>query len=317
MKIGNLEVSPGEKKSGILPVTGCENEMPVTVICGEEEGPTVLITAGVHNAEYVGIQAAMELSREISPADVKGGLILVPLVNVSGFTRRTMSMVYEDGKNLNRVFPGNGEGTAAERISAVVEKELFSAADYYIDLHSGDGYEALIPYVYYVGPVEERVREISLKMARCVDVNYIVESKGTSGGAYNSASALGIPSILVERGGRGLWSREEVEQDKKDVRAVLAMLYEMKEEAAVQDKTPSAQKVFYDVVYENAPVHGCWYPCNKPGDIVKKDAVIGEIRDYFGNVIHTCRAKADGVILYQACSLTVLKDGPMITYGIL
>lgn len=30
-----------------------------------------------------------------------------------------------------------------------------------------------------------------------------------------------------------------------------------------------------------------------------------------------CKAKADGILLYQAVSLTVLKDGPMVAYGVL
>lgn len=56
---------------------------------------------------------------------------------------RTMSVVYEDGKNLNRVFPGNAEGSVSEKIAYFMEKELFKISDYYIDLHCGDGYEEI------------------------------------------------------------------------------------------------------------------------------------------------------------------------------
>ena len=65
MQIGNLEVKPGEVKQGWLAVEGCCYELPMTVICGGT-GKVTLITGGVHNAEYVGIQAAVELgSNEI------------------------------------------------------------------------------------------------------------------------------------------------------------------------------------------------------------------------------------------------------------
>ena len=60
-------------------------------------------------------------------------------------------MGLDDGKNLNREFPGNPDGTEMERLAWAVSQELQPAADYYIDLHSGDDYEKLIPYVYYAG----------------------------------------------------------------------------------------------------------------------------------------------------------------------
>ena len=218
IKIDDWVIEKGEKAQGKIEITGCGMAMPATVICGVEDGPTILITAGVHSAEYVGIQAAMELAKEFQPEELKGNVIIIPLVNVSGFEHRTMSMVYEDGKNLNRVFPGDPEGTAADRIAYTMVTKLFSITDYYIDLHSGDGYEQLHPYVYYVGVVDEETAEKSLHMARHIGVKYVVRSTTATGGAYNYASSLGIPSILIERGGHSYWTWEEVEQDKRDVR---------------------------------------------------------------------------------------------------
>ena len=311
MRIGKTEIQAGEKRTGFLPVEGNGASLPFTVIRGGE-GKTALVTAGVHNAEYPGIQAAIELAEELVPEQVKGTVIIVPLVNVSGFERRTMSMVYEDGKNLNRVFPGAVLGTAADRPAAAVVSELFSRADCYIDLHAGDGYEDLHPYAYYVGPVDKKVRETSFQMARRVNAEYLVESSCTTGGAYNYASAAGIPSILIERGGRGLWSREEVEEDKNDVRRVLSYFGILEGEA----EPVREQTVFREVVYENAPESGCWYPAFRPGERVRKGDTLGEIRDYFGRTVHVCTAKGDGVLLYQTVSLTLLKGGPMAAYGL-
>ena len=74
-------------------------------------------------------------------------------------------------------------------------------ADYYIDLHSGDEYEDLTPFVYYAGKGEKEVIEVSRKMAQHVDVPYMVRSNVESGGSYNYAASCGIPSILIERYG--------------------------------------------------------------------------------------------------------------------
>ncbi len=315
MKIGNLEVQVGEKKQGYLPVLGCEYGIPITVICGGE-GKTTLITAGVHCAEYVGIQAAIELSQELEPKDINGTLIIAPVANRSGFEHRTMSMVYEDDKNLNREFPGKEDGTTAERLAYTITKELFSKADYYIDLHSGDGYEDLYSYVYYVGPVKEETKETARSMAKCVDVKYIVESTTVSEGGYNYANAIGIPSILVERGGRGLWSRQEVDLDKSDVRRVLSFLYGQTIKGDIFEKQNQEQEILTNVIYEYASYTGCWYPEFQPGEAFKAGDVLGTIKDYFGNVLYICMAEKNGIVIYQTDSLNILEDGPMIAYAV-
>ena len=97
-------------------------------------------------------------------------------------------------------FPGNPEGTEMERLAWAVSHELQPAADYYIDLHSGDDYEQLTSYVYYAGMADEKTVSQSRRMAEQVDVPYMVRSNVASGGAYNYAASQGIPSILIEQG---------------------------------------------------------------------------------------------------------------------
>lgn len=203
LETGNIICERGEKVSGLVPVEGTDIKIPVTLICGVREGKTALVTGGIHSAEFVGIETAIELADETEPKDIAGNLIIISVVNTSGFEHRTMSMVYEDGKNLNRVFPGNPEGTAADRLAWAVEKFFLKAADYYIDLHCGDGYEDLIPYVYFSGTAEKEVARVSEEMASHVKGLYKVAGAESSGEAYNYANVCGIPAILIERGRMG------------------------------------------------------------------------------------------------------------------
>ena len=55
-QLGNLYVEKGQKTCGFLKLPFTEDELPVTLIYGREEGPTVLVDGGIHNAEYVGIE---------------------------------------------------------------------------------------------------------------------------------------------------------------------------------------------------------------------------------------------------------------------
>ncbi len=147
----NITVQPGKKWSGELELANGDIRLPATVLHGHGTGKTMLITAGVHAGEYVGIQAAIELSQKLKIEKVNGTIIIVKVMNRPAFEARNGSMGLDDGKNLNREFPGNPDGTEMERLAWAISQELQPAADYYIDLHSGDDYEKLIPYVYYAG----------------------------------------------------------------------------------------------------------------------------------------------------------------------
>ena len=65
--IGGLTAKRGEKVNGFISVEGTRIQLPVTLICGTQDGETVLISGGVHNAEYVGIQSAIQLSHDLEP----------------------------------------------------------------------------------------------------------------------------------------------------------------------------------------------------------------------------------------------------------
>ena len=306
--IAGHKLTPGKTVKDHIHVEGTELHVPHILLCGERPGPTVLISAGIHNAEYVGIQAAIELSNELDVRELRGNVILLPLANRSGFENRTMSRVFEDGKNLNRVFPGDREGSAADRLAAMIFEVFIKNVDAYIDLHCGDGYEALVPYCYYLGgaPAEETAR----RMVECVDVKYVVRSRCRTGGAYNLASVHGIPSVLIERGQLSLFSREEIEEDKEDVRNILRCLGVLDGEAR---RYPKTQLWEYN---DDAPCSGCWYPEKQPGDSFRKGEKLGEIRDYFGKVLFTEYAPQDGVLLYQTASLNIIENGPMVSYGV-
>ncbi len=312
LKIGELTAERGQKVSGFVKIQGAEFGIPVTLICGEQEGETVLISGGLHNAEYVGIQAAMELADELKPEDVTGNIIIIRLMNRTGFEHRTMSVVYEDGKNLNREFPGSALGTLAERICYTIEHEFLKKADYYIDLHCGDGFEGLVSYVYCVGAASPEVAAMSRKMAEIAHVDYLVESSWGKGGAYNYAGSMGIPSILLERGCSSVWCKDLVEEDKHDVCNILRFLDILKGEAHLHDRKPIDVS---PVIYEDAPESGCWYPAKQPGETFREGEVLGTICDYFGNVLSTCVAEKGGIMLYETVSLCIMKGTPMVAYG--
>ncbi len=311
-QLGDVTVRRGEKYQGDISFANGDIVLPGTIICGKLPGKTMLITGGVHSGEYVGIQACVELGAELQPEKTVGTIVILKVLNRPAFENRAGSLGLSDGKNLNRVFPGNPNGTEMERLAWAITKEVYPKVDYYIDLHSGDDFEALTPYAYYAGKAAQEVTEVSRKMAEQVDVPYMVRSMVSSGGAYNYAASKGIASILLERGGMGAWTSEEVNSDKRDVRNILSSfgMYQIRRD--VRNYVPMEVT---DVRYQAASEDGLWYPAAKPGDMVAEGALLGTIRDYNGKLRETCRAEYTGVVLYQTGSLQVTEGGPVVAYG--
>lgn len=312
-QIAGLAAREGERINGWIPIPKGE-PLPVTVICGRLPGAAVLITAGIHSTEFTGIQAALELAEELKPESLAGSVVVIPVVNRSGFTRHQQSAVYDDGKNLNRVFPGSEDGTLAERIAWVLTEQFHQRVDFYIDLHGGDLCEEMSPYILCAGNCARETARYSRNMALQADMPYYVVSQVCGEGSYNVAAALGVPSVLLERGGCGCWRREEVEADKKDVRNILRYL-------KVLDSPPEAREFVPRGVeharYEVCTQTGFWYPEKRAGDRFRAGELLGTVRGWAGEPLQAVRARGNGVLLYQLAGLNAVKGTILTACGIL
>ncbi|MBP2650563.1 MAG: succinylglutamate desuccinylase [Firmicutes bacterium] len=309
---GEITVKPGEKKSGFAPVYASDFSIPLTVINGIQAGKTVVITSGIHGGEYPCIETAIELAQEIDPLTVSGQLIILHPVNIQAFQARMSYIVPEDGKNINRLFPGDKMGTISDRIAYTITTEYSDRADFYIDLHGGDIHESLPPYVYYPGIADEKVVAQSKAAAEVLNADFIVKSSATTG-AYNSAAIRGIPSLLIELGGKGLWNLEEVIFYKNNITNLLRHLHLLK--GPVQIPRQKAYEIT-KAEYIDASESGCWYPSVNLKDTVRKGQKIGQIKDVFGNTKEEIFAAYDAVILFITVSLAINANDPIITYGI-
>lgn len=118
-------------------------ELPCFEAQGAPGGPQVCLLAGIHGGEYSSIAAVTRLMRDVDPAALSGRITAVPIVSMTSFRARTAFVVPEDGKNLNRCFPGSPDGTFSDILARHVFDELIAPSDVLIDLHGGDIVEAL------------------------------------------------------------------------------------------------------------------------------------------------------------------------------
>ena len=88
LEIAGIRAGKGSKKIGFFTVsnrTGESVDIPIVLINGVTSGPTLLVSAGIHGAGYPGIEAAIRFAREVVPQQLRGGLIILPVVNTEAF----------------------------------------------------------------------------------------------------------------------------------------------------------------------------------------------------------------------------------------
>ena len=161
-----------------------------------------------------------KLAQELTPEMTRGTILLLHCCNYKGFLSRSSDVMPQDGKNLNRVFPGAADGTPTQKLAAFLESEIIGHTDYLVDLHSGGFCEALVPHVYYHGAAKPSVCAESFRIAELTSAKFLVRSE-TKNGFYSHAGQCGVPAIILERGGCGLLHEEEVRQDLADVKNIL------------------------------------------------------------------------------------------------
>jgi predicted deacylase len=301
--IGSLTVEAGEMGSGWLLVPekdGVGTSIPVTVINGASKGKCLALVAGVHGYEYPPILALYRLKDKINPQTLSGTVILVHIAHLPAFQKRIIYYDPYDWKNLNRVFPGHPQGTLSQRIAYVLTEQVIKRCDYLVDLHCGDGNEALIPYTYWMISGDKNLDEVTKQMALAFGISPIIidesRSKDIADSRYlgNTGILLGKPAITTESGYLGKTDEESVSRNISGILGVMKLLQMIEGKAANLAEPVWIDR--YEVVYSKTD--GLFFPRTKRGYYVRKGQLVGLTTDYLGNVKEELRAPFSGIILY-------------------
>ncbi len=310
--VGSLTAKAGEKKTGVVEFTvdGKPYGLEVFLINGKAEGPTLVVTGGIHAAEYASIAAALELGQKLTAEELKGRVIIIPVVNQRGFRVRSIYINPLDGVNLNRVFPGKADGGASEQIAAWVFNNAMKQANFYIDLHGGDLVEALVPFSIFFRTGNEAVDKASIELAKTFGIPYLVRSEGATS-TYSAVAQAGIPAMLSEAGGQGIWRRDQVELHVNGLFRILRH-YKMLDGPAPEKVAVTMLENF---IWMRSEAEGFWYPAIEVGAKVTKGQNLGCIKDAWGNVLQEVICQGVGDVLFLVSSLAINKGDPLLAYG--
>jgi hypothetical protein len=310
LTVGPLRAAPGARATGLVAVDlgSATVQVPVVLVNGARPGPRIGVTAGIHGAEYVSIAALRRVAMSLDPATMTGSLVASLVSNPAAFAARSIYVDPIDGRNLNRNFPGDADGTPTERLAAWLYANVIAPADRFIDCHCGDMNEALVSFTGIEETGDAEVDRVSLAMAEAYGLEYLVYGP-TPGSTTTAAAAAGIPAVLGEVGGQGRWPDDDVALHATGLRRAL--------HAAGLIPSPGhgprrATRVLHAESWLRSDATGFWHPTVGVGERVEEGQTVGDVQDAFGAVLQGVQAPLSGVVLFIVTSLAMNAGDPLL-----
>lgn len=165
------------------------------------DGPTALITAGVHGDEGPwGGWAIQKLLKQTPLNELLGTLRIVPAANPLAMEADARNAPL-DTLDLNRMFPGDPSGSHTERLAAALVEHALRSVDVVIDLHGGGSW-CINAFVFEFGGDED--------LAHAFPAPFRVSGPDRAVTLTGYARTQGIRATAVEMGGRsaneGRWA---------------------------------------------------------------------------------------------------------------
>ncbi|MFK5924505.1 MAG: succinylglutamate desuccinylase/aspartoacylase family protein [Verrucomicrobiota bacterium] len=286
-------------------------ELQSTTIKGSADGPHLLITAGVHGDEFEGIFAIYQLIQQIKAAELRGTLTLIPIANQSAVDLHQRCGA--DGENLARTFPGDINGSPTEQVAAAVN-EFITAADLYIDLHTGGRIMDVYPLCGYGLVADQNILETQRRMARAMALPLIWgTSADLNGRSMSAARDAGVPAVYTEYRGPTPCKGKGVQAYVDGCLSVMAE-FDMLEQkpitptvaaTIVEDGHPSSGHM---QICNPSPIKGLFINSVQLGQNIACGDLLGKVIDPLTGAEHEIRSKQSGAII-------VIRSYPQVDEG--
>jgi predicted deacylase len=246
----------------------------------------------------------------LQPDILHGRVIIVPIVDVPSFKARSIYICPIDGKNPNRVFLGNPNGTASEQLADWLFQNVMRQGNFYIDLHGGDLNEALVPFTLFQKFGNAEVDRVSLEMAQVFGIRYLVSSE-VKGSTVSAAAQADIPGILTEAGGAGDWKLEWITAHTEGLDRVMRHLKMLEG----PEPAPRPTQIMDQFIWLRSEHDGFWYSKVEVGATVQKGQDLGHVADFTGRVLQPVEAPIDGTVLFLVSTLAMNRGDPLLAVG--
>ncbi len=300
--IGDVRVAPGEVGRGALWEVWLPDStrvpLPLMVINGRHDGPTLWLSAAMHGPEISGVEVIRRLMREmIDPAMLRGRVVAAPILNPLAYQAHVMNTP-QDGYNLNRVFPG-GPMLLSQRLAQAIFERGVMHCDYVIDFHANPNPALMFSIV---KQAEGRVGEESAMMAGAFGLTTIhlvlSNEPHRTGTMTDAAMRAGKPALTLELVS---WRRIEEPAIQAGVRGTLNVMKRLGMLTGEPEAQPAdsvrvlpGELTRTEITAEKG---GMVLTLKDVGDPVVREEPVARLIDPYGDEVDVLRSPVDGWLL--------------------
>jgi uncharacterized protein len=318
MTIGTVSVNPGETRRGGIPIGpdmyGRDREVPIIVVRGAEDGPTLWLNGATHGDEPEGPFSIFLTLQELDPAKLRGTVVAVPVMNVQAFMAGTRGDPLDTfSHDMNRLYPGKENGYPTERVAHAHWQAMKDNCDLQIAIHSG-GEHSYLAHMIFASD-----NPASMELAAAMGPNWdLVFRSGTGGGNPSSMVAgQGKAGITVELGG----NCRTLTTDFHDIAQDLArgFLNVLRHYGMIDGEAEYAGnwRQGYQIPLL-APATGMFVGTRDlPFETaLEEGTVLGKVYNLYGDVIGEVRAPREGVVFGLRARPSVLEGQWCCFFGV-
>ncbi len=296
--------------------------LPIMAIKSINPGPVVWLTACIHGDEVGGIVIIQEIFKKILKKPLlQGSIYAFPLMNPAGFetTSRYITLSKED---LNRSFPGNKNGSLAERITDKIFSTIKETKPALVlDLHNDWKKSILYTLIDPENSVKNKeVYEKTKTFSKKSGFPIVLDTEEVKGTLTYTLLQNNIPAIALELGESYAVNERDVELGVKSIWNILSYLgivEPLEEPFSYPIHKAVENKILRYSSHPISSTSGIIRFLVKPGDIVTKNQPVARIYNAFGKLLETLHALDDAIVLGYSDFSVALPGTPIICFGII
>lgn len=271
----------------------------------------ICIVTGTHGDELEGQYVCFKLNQIIQQnlEKLDGTVEIYPALNPLGIDSITRGIPGFD-LDMNRIFPGNPDGTMAEQAAYTLIRDL-QGANMVIDIHSSNIFLREIPQV----RINVNTADTLVPYAKLLDVDFIwVHEAATvlESTLAHSLNSLDTPTLVVEM---GVGMRINHGYGNRLVNGILNLMHTMGIWTATPDPisvSAPTVSVGNQVNFINADASGVFLTEIKNNMIVEKGEKIGEVvSPLTGEVLQSVEAPTRG-LLFTLRAYPIVYQGSLL-----
>lgn len=310
--IKDINAQPGTIMKGIwnigIDTTGILEKIPVIIMEGVNNGPTLWIQGCIHGDEPSSSLAVLSLIKEVNPKELNGKIIFIPALNVPAFRYR-QNPTPIDNVDLYYAFSGKVNGSYTYQLANKILQNVLETTNYLIDIHAGTSTYFCTEFAsYLVGLAASKKSEsMAIASGSPLIVGREVRNEKEKNIMFMHVCSKGIPSMMISNGGHRRLNSEIVDPLVKRCLNVLKHLKMMSGEVKKNKESKLLKGIFY--LFSNTG----GFVINEVdnGDLLRKGQIIARIYNIYGEEIEVISSPYKEAYLIETAN-GVVNQGELI-----